>query len=198
MCILCLGPGARTAFLLSWNFILVKRDGFLKKRRLAHLSCGDGCYGNNKAGEEAAGLRGGFILCRCQGWFLTRWCLSRDLMEVRRWAMQMFEGRAVWGWEVKHIGVLEKKVRRTMIGGSTEQKQRWSQKGGAGKAGIIWGHLGDFRNFCSFSEWWYLIHVWKVLSGCWRGCRRQGWMQGDLLEVYHSNACEKWWSCTPW
>lgn len=72
-----------------------------------------------------------------------------------------------------------------MIGGSTEQKQRWSQKGGAGKAGIIWGHLGDFRNFCSFSEWWYLIHVWKVLSGCWRGCRRQGWMQGDLLEVYH-------------
>lgn len=65
--------GARAAFLLLRNFNLVKRDGFfLKKRQLAHLSCGDGCYGNNKAGEEAAGLRVGFILCRCQGWFLIR------------------------------------------------------------------------------------------------------------------------------
>lgn len=45
---------------------------FFLKRQLVHLSCGDGCHGNNKAGGEDAGLRGGFILCRCQGWFLIR------------------------------------------------------------------------------------------------------------------------------
>lgn len=106
-------------------------------------------------------------------------------------------------WGKRRIGVggkacwrVEEKVRRTMIGESTEQRQRWSQKGGAAKAGIILGDLGDFRTFCSFSEWWYLIHVWKVLSGCWRGCRRQGWVQGGLLEVCRSHACEKWWGCT--